>query len=103
MDRSYSHRHKPRRYLRRYERHLEISQFIPVDLDIRENALYKKDLVDGEGRVLIKVLERRFGPLPTSIRERIRKADLNSIEAWVDHSATATTLEEIFGPLPTDA
>ncbi|HEY3742637.1 MAG TPA: hypothetical protein VGL53_22465 [Bryobacteraceae bacterium] len=81
----------------------EESTHVPVDLDIRDNALYKMALVDGEGRVLIKFLERSFGPLPTSIRDRIRKADINSIDAWVDHSATATSLEEIFGSPDIDA
>ena len=53
-----------------------------------------------EGRVeaLLLLAEQRFGPLPTTLRERIQSADAASIEGWLGRLLDATSLETLFGP-----
>jgi hypothetical protein len=53
-----------------------------------------------EGRVeaLLLLAEQRFGPLPTTLRERIQSSDAASIESWLGRLLDATSLETLFGP-----
>jgi len=50
----------------------------------------------GEAKILARLLERRFGPLPDSLRQRIFAADAASIEAWVERAFDARDLPSIF-------
>jgi hypothetical protein len=52
----------------------------------------------GEAKVLTRLLERRFGSVPLSIRERIFAADIGTIEAWVDRAFDAPNLQSVFEP-----
>jgi hypothetical protein len=54
-------------------------------------------LAEGEARALILLAEQRFGPLPTTLRERVQSADAASIENWLGHLLDATSLEMLFG------
>ncbi|MBF0136967.1 MAG: Rpn family recombination-promoting nuclease/putative transposase [Magnetococcales bacterium] len=45
---------------------------------------------------LLRLLNRRFGPLPGWITEKIHLAKLPTLEAWGDRMLEAATLEEIF-------
>jgi predicted transposase/invertase (TIGR01784 family) len=62
---------------------------------------YEQGIVEGEARgeakVLALLLERRFGGLPASVRERIFAADVGSIEGWVKRVFDAPDLESVFG------
>lgn len=49
----------------------------------------------GESEVLIRLLTRRFGPLPETALARIRRATLATLERWTDHVLTAQTLDEV--------
>ncbi|CAK0770783.1 hypothetical protein CCP2SC5_510007 [Azospirillaceae bacterium] len=51
---------------------------------------------EGETLALIRLTERRFGPLPSSIRDRIMSADIESIELWFDRAIDAKSIAEIF-------
>jgi hypothetical protein len=55
-----------------------------------------KGLAKGEAKVLIRLLEKRFGPVPISLRERIFASDIASIEAWFDRALDADDLLSIF-------
>ena len=50
----------------------------------------------GEAKALIRLVEKRFGPLPTDIRERVLSADATSIEAWLDRLMDVPSLEMLF-------
>ncbi len=50
----------------------------------------------GEQKVLIRLLERRFGPLPEPWRERIADADADTLLVWSERVLTARRLEEVF-------
>jgi predicted transposase YdaD len=55
-----------------------------------------KGLAEGEARALIRLLEKRFGPIPDPLRERIVAADTPSLEAWFDRALEATNIQSIF-------
>jgi hypothetical protein len=49
----------------------------------------------GEAKILSKFLEKRFGPLPESIRTRIASADTTALDRWVDRFADAESLDAV--------
>ncbi|MBI5165973.1 MAG: Rpn family recombination-promoting nuclease/putative transposase [Magnetospirillum sp.] len=51
---------------------------------------------EGEAFALIRLVEKRFGPLPANLRERILAADAASVEAWLDRLMEAPSLEVLF-------
>ncbi len=54
-------------------------------------------LAEGEARALIRLVEKRFGPLSTDLRERVLAADSVLIESWLDRLMEAPSLEVLFG------
>ena len=50
----------------------------------------------GEARLLIRLLSRRFGPLPEHIKTRILSASPTTLEHWSDRLLTARTLDDVF-------
>jgi len=46
--------------------------------------------------LLLRILPRRFGPLPDEIAERVYKADPTTIETWSDRVLDAESLEDVF-------
>jgi len=40
----------------------------------------RKGRLEGEAKLLLRILPRRFGPLPTEISERVYRADPKTIE-----------------------
>ena len=55
-----------------------------------------RGLAKGEAKSLIRLLERRFGPLPAAVRSRIDGADLNQLDAWIDRVLDAKSLDAMF-------
>lgn len=47
-------------------------------------------------RTLVRLLEKRFGPVSEALRARIFAADLASIEAWLDRAFEATEFNSVF-------
>jgi hypothetical protein len=54
--------------------------------------------VAGEAKALIRLLEKRFGVVPSHLRDRICSADAASIEAWLDRTLEASDIPSIFQP-----
>ncbi|NGZ07526.1 MAG: DUF4351 domain-containing protein, partial [Magnetococcales bacterium] len=50
----------------------------------------------GEAKVLTRLLQRRFGPLPDWAQEQISQADSRLLEAWSIQILDAQTLDEVF-------
>jgi hypothetical protein len=50
----------------------------------------------GEASLLLRLLERKFGPLDPAIRERVMAADVETLSRWGDNLLTANTLEQVF-------
>jgi hypothetical protein len=57
---------------------------------------YDQGKAEGEAKILVRLLERRFGALPGPLRQRIFAADVGSIEAWVERAFDAPDLPSIF-------
>ncbi len=62
--------------------------------------LYQQGVMDGESRgeskLLRKQLERRFGPLPVTVAERLDHANESDLENWGEAVLTAPTLDAVF-------
>jgi hypothetical protein len=52
---------------------------------------------EGEAALLLRLLERKFGPVPEEVRQRVAAADSDALLAWSERVLTAETLEEVFG------
>jgi hypothetical protein len=59
------------------------------------------DMLRAEGRaeeaakLLVRLLTRKFGPVPDAVRERIDSATLEQLEIWSDRVLDAPTLDEL--------
>uniref|UniRef100_UPI004056EA6E Rpn family recombination-promoting nuclease/putative transposase n=1 Tax=Candidatus Electrothrix sp. TaxID=2170559 RepID=UPI004056EA6E len=51
---------------------------------------------EGEFRLLLRQLRKRFGELPGWVEERLRQASSGMLETWSERILTASTLEEVF-------
>ena len=56
----------------------------------------KEGRVEGEAKTLVRQLEKRFGPLPLEVRERVLAADLQSLDTWLDRVIDAADLKSVF-------
>lgn len=63
---------------------------------------YEKGLAEGRGegeaKLLTRLLEKRFGVLPASLRQRIFAADVSALDAWAERFLDARDLQSIFDP-----
>ncbi len=55
----------------------------------------REGLQQGEAALLLRQLERRFGPLPEAVRERVVGADTEILEVWADRVLESGTLAEV--------
>jgi len=49
---------------------------------------------EGKAEALLRVLERRFGPLSAEARNRVTAADVVQVEVWLDRAVDAPTVDE---------
>jgi len=51
-----------------------------------------------KGRVesLLRILDRRFGPVPNATRARVMAADPSELDGWLDRAIDAPTLDAVF-------
>lgn len=82
------------------------------DVNLKETRFYQQALSEGEhighakGRVagraegeatlLLRLLDRRFGPLPDSVKQRISATDADTLLRWGERLLDAKSLEDIF-------
>lgn len=52
---------------------------------------------EGEALILIRLVERRFGPLAPELRERVLSAEPAVVEGWADRLFEAGSLDALFG------
>ena len=51
----------------------------------------------GEIKLLRRMLNRRFGPLPAWVDKRLEQAGEAELEAWADRVLECGSLDEVFG------
>jgi len=56
---------------------------------------WQKGRQEGEAGLLLRLMERRFGPLAETLRERIRAADADTLLRWGERILTAATAEDV--------
>jgi hypothetical protein len=61
----------------------------------------QQGLQEGTKRQLLRLLERRFGPVPESLSDRLAGLSVEQLEALVDEALAATTLDDFISHLPT--
>ena len=49
-----------------------------------------------QARILLRQLERRFGPISDAARQRVSDADPRSRDRWLDRVLDAPTIEAVF-------
>jgi hypothetical protein len=54
----------------------------------------------GEALALIRLVEKRFGPLEADLRDRIMAADSGTVEAWFDRAIDAPSRDAVFAERP---
>ncbi|CAK0752772.1 hypothetical protein CCP3SC15_180020 [Gammaproteobacteria bacterium] len=53
---------------------------------------------EGERALLVRILIRRFGPLPIWALEQLEKAGSTELETWTETALDTVTLESVFVP-----
>ena len=43
-------------------------------------------------------MQRRFGPLPPAVADRLQNAPAADLEAWAENVLDARTVDDVFGP-----
>jgi hypothetical protein len=59
-------------------------------------------VVTGEVKLLKKLLEKRFGSLPTWVIDKLENAAEQELESWGESILTAETLNAVFDTFDTD-
>ena len=63
-----------------------------------KQAGWQEGRQEGEALLLLRLLTRRFGPLPADCVARIQAASSGQLEQWSDQVLDARTLAEVFDP-----
>jgi hypothetical protein len=56
----------------------------------------QEGLREGEAEVVLRLLERKLGPLPAWAKERVRSADAERLLVWAERILTAGSLNDVF-------
>lgn len=56
----------------------------------------QEGLLQGQADALLRLLARRFGPVPEQAASRVRAAGLPQLERWFDCAVDAASLEQVF-------
>lgn len=67
------------------------------DIGLKETRYYQQAVCDGETAVLLRLMERRFGPPSEATRKRIASADAETLLVWAERILDAKTLEDVWG------
>jgi hypothetical protein len=49
-----------------------------------------------QARTLLRLLDRRFGPVPADVRERVEAAEPETLDLWLDRIVDAPTRDAVF-------
>jgi hypothetical protein len=77
--------------------HVFIEMIYPSHARFGERDMEICPRVRRDAKAFVFLAERRFGPLPQALRDRVECADAASIERWLGRLLDATSLETPFG------
>jgi len=71
------------------------------DVELKKTRFYQdvfgEGRVEGEAAMLLRLMERKFHPLPESARQRITSADAETLLVWAERVLDANSLDEVWG------
>jgi hypothetical protein len=73
-----------------------VMNWFEQEMDRRE----QRGELKAERRVLLKLLQMRFGELPASVVARIEAAQRSDLDVWTERVIAASRLEDVLGPTP---
>jgi hypothetical protein len=53
---------------------------------------------EGQRKLVLQQLARRFGTLPPEIEERVAKAEMSELQDWAMRLLDARSLDQVFAP-----
>lgn len=56
----------------------------------------QRGLQQGQAATLLRVLEKRFGPVGPAVQERLAQAETSTLDAWTNRALEASSLESVF-------
>ena len=74
-----------------------IAEQAPTWTEMWKQQGLEEGLKQGELRLLLLQLERRFGPLDEHTRQRVQAADAEQLLEWGRRFVDATALQDVFG------
>lgn len=81
----------------------EVANLLELNTMLAETVLdwkrqwLEEGLTKGKTKALIRLLARRFGPLPDWVAQRAEGASIEQLDTWFDRALDAATLAEVFG------
>lgn len=75
----------------------EFHEMLQDTIEQWRQQLRRQGARTAEANLLLRQLERKFGPLDSKTRARVRKAGSKRLLEWADRFVTADRLEEVFG------
>jgi hypothetical protein len=66
-------------------------------LDLKQTRFYQDVFAEGEAAMLLRLLERKFRPLPESARQRVASADAETLFAWGERPSLTPTAWTRYG------
>ncbi len=73
-----------------------IAEQAPTWTEMWKQQGLEEGLKQGESRLLLRQLERRFGPLDEHTRQRVEAADAERLLEWGERFVDATVLRDVF-------
>jgi hypothetical protein len=74
---------------------LESEQLLKTTYDRLVERGRAKGHAEGRAAMLLKLLEARFGAMPTDATERVRKASVEQLDLWAVAVLEAKTLDDV--------
>jgi hypothetical protein len=57
-------------------------------------------VAEGQATIILRLMSRRFGPLPDAYRQKVMAGSLEELDAWADALLDAKTLDEVLAAAP---
>ena len=73
-----------------------LAEKAPTWTEMWERQGLERGRREGESTMLLRQLERRFGPLDEHTRQRLESADADRLLEWGDRFVDASTLQDVF-------